>query len=107
VFGAVAPALTPLLINFVDSRADVLVPAQAWFGPPAFLCYLLMRRAWGPERTMKQFLDSADVAPQAVAGARPAAGPDGAPAQGTTPADVPVHGTESGQRVPEPVEVAG
>ena len=49
------PALVPLLINYVDARTDVLVPAQAWFGPAALLGYLWLRRRYGRERTMKEF----------------------------------------------------
>ncbi|HST64075.1 MAG TPA: hypothetical protein VLM05_02705, partial [Mycobacteriales bacterium] len=60
LFGAVLPSLVPLVINFVDARTDVLVPAQAWFGPPAVLGYLWLRRKYGRERTVKEFLDSPD-----------------------------------------------
>ena len=54
-FGAVLPSLVPLLIDYVDARTDVLVPAQAWFGPPALLGYLWLRRKYGRERTVKEF----------------------------------------------------
>jgi hypothetical protein len=60
-FGAVVPAVVPLLINFIDARQDVLVPAQAWFGPAALVTYLLLRRRLGRERTMREFLASDDV----------------------------------------------
>jgi hypothetical protein len=62
VFGGVVPSLTPLVINFVDARADIVVPVQTWFGPVAFLGYLWMRRRYGRERTMQEFLASTDVA---------------------------------------------
>lgn len=61
VFGAVVPALVPLIINYIDPRTDTLVPAQAWFGPVAFLVYRLLRRRYGRERTTREFLASADV----------------------------------------------
>jgi hypothetical protein len=56
VFGAALPALAPLLINYVDARTDVLVPAQTWFGPMAFLGYRWLRKRYGPERTTQEFL---------------------------------------------------
>ena len=56
VFGAVLPALAPLVTEaFLDARTDLIVPAQTIFGPVAFLCYLWMRHRWGAERTMAQF----------------------------------------------------
>ena len=60
LFGAVLPSLVPLLIDYVDARTDVLVPAQAWFGPPALLGYLWLRRKYGRERTVKEFWASPD-----------------------------------------------
>jgi hypothetical protein len=66
VFGGVVPSLAPLIINFVDARADIVVPVQTWFGPVAFLGYLWMRRRYGRERTMREFLASSDVAPRPV-----------------------------------------
>jgi hypothetical protein len=63
LFGAVTPALSPLAFNiFLDARTDLFVPAQVAFGPVAFLCYLWLRRRYGPERTMVQFLASPDGA---------------------------------------------
>ncbi|MFI9388380.1 hypothetical protein [Kutzneria sp. NPDC052558] len=61
LFGGVVPSLAPLIINFVDARADIVVPVQTWFGPVAFLGYLWMRRRYGRERTMREFLASSDV----------------------------------------------
>jgi hypothetical protein len=62
VFGATLPALAPLVSEaFLDARTDLIVPAQTIFGPIAFLCYLLMRRRWGPERTVAQFLRDQQV----------------------------------------------
>jgi hypothetical protein len=65
--GAATTAFVPFLLNFVDARLDVLVPAQAFFGPAAFICYLWMRRRYGPERTMAEYLASADAATPAPA----------------------------------------
>ncbi len=98
LFGAVLPSLVPLVINFVDSRTDVLVPAQAWFGPPAVLGYLWLRRRYGKERTVREFLDSPDFigrTPKAVPAAitvpapAPAPVPVPAPERAQTPAGVP------------------
>jgi hypothetical protein len=66
IFGAVAPSLAPLAFRaLIDARTDLVVPAQSAFGPVAFLCYLWLKRRYGPERTMAQFLASSDV-PQAA-----------------------------------------
>jgi hypothetical protein len=61
VFGAALPALSSLLINYIDARADIVIPAQTWFGPAAFLGYLWLRRRYGRERTMKEFLATTEV----------------------------------------------
>jgi hypothetical protein len=66
IFGAVIPATSPLLINFIDARADVVVPAQTFFGPGAFAAWLWLRHRYGRERTMKEFLASNDVVHRAV-----------------------------------------
>ncbi len=103
IFGSLVPSLVPLVINFVDSRNDTLVPAQAWFGPAAFIAYRLLRRKYGRERTTREFLESADVvtrvpaAPTSPAGAlvadlvaepaRPATVPRGAESVDTEPVD--------------------
>jgi hypothetical protein len=62
VFGAVIPPLTGFLINYVDHGLDVVIPAQTWFGPAAVVGYLWLRRRYGRERTMKEYLASADAA---------------------------------------------
>jgi hypothetical protein len=67
VFGAVMPALSGLLINYVDLRLDVVIPAQTWFGPAAVIGYLWLRRRYGRERTMKEYLTSVDVGRRAPA----------------------------------------
>jgi len=60
--GAVVPALLPVLTDvFIDARTDVIVPAQAAFGPAAFFYYRWLLRTYGAERTMAGFLASADV----------------------------------------------
>jgi hypothetical protein len=60
--GAVVPALLPVLTDvFIDARTDVIVPAQAAFGPAAFLYYRWLRRSYGAERTMAGFLRDTDL----------------------------------------------
>lgn len=61
VFGSAMPALSGLLINYVDSRLDVVIPAQTWFGPAALLGYAWLRHRYGRERTMKEYLASIDA----------------------------------------------
>lgn len=61
VFGAAMPTLSGLLINYIDARADVIIPAQTWFGPAALIGYLWLRRRYGRERTMKEYLEGAEV----------------------------------------------
>jgi hypothetical protein len=61
VFGAAMPTLSGLLINYIDARADVIIPAQTWFGPAALIGYLWLRRHYGRERTMKEYLESDEV----------------------------------------------
>jgi hypothetical protein len=76
VFGALVPSLVPLVINFVDARTDILVPAQAFFGPAAFLCYLWMRHHYGRERTMAEYRASAAGEASTVVPAQPATAPE-------------------------------
>ncbi|GIH14298.1 hypothetical protein [Rugosimonospora africana] len=61
VFGAVFPTLSGMLINFVDTRLDVVIPAQTYFGPAAVVGYLWLRHRYGRERTMKEYLASVDA----------------------------------------------
>jgi hypothetical protein len=73
LFGVIGPAVAPALINFIDARADIVVPAQTFFGPAAFVCYLWLKRRYGRERTMQEFLASTDVKrPVVTAAATPA-----------------------------------
>jgi len=81
VFGAAVPALAPLATQaFLDARTDLIVPAQSAFGPVAFLCYLWMRHRWGPERTMRQFLESTEPQTAAEPASTPVAIPEPATA---------------------------
>jgi hypothetical protein len=64
VFGAVMPTLSGLLIDYVDPRLDVVIPAQTWFGPAAVIGYLWLRRRYGRERTMKEYRASIDTEPR-------------------------------------------
>jgi hypothetical protein len=83
VFGVAAVCAAPLLLDvFITARTDVAIPAQTSFGPVAFLAYLWMRRHYGRERTMQEFLASGDVA-------RPAAQPATAPLPVREPAPAP------------------
>jgi hypothetical protein len=54
VFGALAPSLAPLAISAVVRTNGVVVPAQLFFGPAAFIGYLILARS-GPERSMRQW----------------------------------------------------
>lgn len=65
VMGGFATAFVPFLFNFTNSNLDVLVPAQSLFGPAAFVTYLWMKRHYGRERTMVEYLASQDGAPAA------------------------------------------
>jgi hypothetical protein len=57
VFGATLPALAPLILQAVTrGTGNAVVPAQAFFGTPALLTYLLMRHYYGRERTTREFL---------------------------------------------------
>lgn len=89
LFGAVLPSLVPLVINFVDARTDVLVPAQAWFGPPAVLGYLWLRHRYGRERTVREFLDSSDFI-----GRKPRTVPAAVTVPATVPAPTPAPAPE-------------
>ena len=82
VVGGVVTSFVPFLLNFLDTELDLLVPAQAFFGPAAFLCYLWMKRRYGRERTMAEYWASSDSAsrPAAAALPEPAAEPAPEPA---------------------------
>jgi hypothetical protein len=60
---------------FTRGSLNIVVPVQTWFGPPAFLLYCWMRRHYGAERTMAEFLRRGELAStgSAVLASRPAA----------------------------------
>ncbi len=56
IFGAIVPAWAPLVLtSFIRGSVGIVFPAQASFGPVAFLTYLCFRKAWGPERSMAEW----------------------------------------------------
>ena len=62
VFGSLGPGLAPLVLDAVTrGNNNFVVPAQTFFGIPGLIVFLLLRRRYGTERTMRQFLASADV----------------------------------------------
>src|SRR5258706_326011 len=66
VFGAVLPAFAPLIITaFVRGQLGIVVPAQAIFGPAAFVTYLVLARQ-AKERSMADW-----YALQATLGRKP------------------------------------
>jgi hypothetical protein len=85
--GGVITSFVPFLANFLDTQLDLLVPAQTFFGPAAFLCYLWLRRRYGRERTMAEYWASLDTAtsPAAVPHAEPRPGPAREPVPGSAP----------------------
>jgi hypothetical protein len=58
VMGGFATAFIPFLFNFTNANLDELIPAQSLFGPVAFVTCLWMRRHYGRERTMAEYLAS-------------------------------------------------
>ena len=55
VFGALALALAPLVISaVVRGNVGVVVPAQLFFGPAAFVGYRMLLRT-GTERSMRDW----------------------------------------------------
>ncbi len=60
VMGGFATAFIPFLFNFTNANLDEAVPAQSLFGPAAFVTYLWMKRHYGRERTMAEYLASQD-----------------------------------------------
>lgn len=75
VMGGFATAFIPFLFNFKNANLDTLIPAQSLFGPAAFVTYLWMKRHYGRERTMAEYLasrDGAAAAPEAERAPAPA-----------------------------------
>ncbi len=61
IFGALMPALSPLVISsFVRQNIGIAVPAQAFFGPAAVITYWLLSRR-SPERSMAQWMSEQDA----------------------------------------------
>ena len=55
VFGGFAPSLAPLVVSaVVRGNVGVVVPAQLFFGPAAFVGYRMLART-GPERSMREW----------------------------------------------------
>lgn len=74
--GGFATAFIPLLFNFTNANLDTLVPAQSLFGPAAFVTYLWMKRHYGRERTIAEYLASqGSIAPAPQVEQAPAAEP--------------------------------
>jgi len=77
VFGGLAPSLAPLVITaVVRGNVGIVVPAQLFFGPAAFVGYRILARS-GPERSMRAWRKAAEAerlaprvrsAPQAATG---------------------------------------
>jgi hypothetical protein len=65
VMGGFATAFIPFLFDFQNANLDTLIPAQSLFGPAAFVTYLWMKRHYGRERTMAEYLASQASAPAA------------------------------------------
>ncbi|MGH2495189.1 MAG: hypothetical protein ACRDIV_10855 [Ktedonobacteraceae bacterium] len=65
IFGALLPALAPLVIAATIRSNGIVVPAQIFFGPAAMITYFLLRRQ-APERSMAEWFSV-----QAAAGHEP------------------------------------
>ena len=66
VMGGFTTAFIPYLFNFTNANLDELIPAQSLFGPAAFVTYLWMKRHYGRERTMAEYLARRDGAVAAL-----------------------------------------
>ncbi len=67
IFGALLPALSPLIIGaFVRGGIGIAVPAQASFGPAALVAYLWLARH-AKERSMKEWMAHEAAAGRAAA----------------------------------------
>jgi hypothetical protein len=74
VMGGFVTAFLPFVFNLKNANLDTLIPAQSLFGPAAFVTYLWMKRHYGRERTMAEYLasqDSAAAAPRVEQAAAP------------------------------------
>jgi hypothetical protein len=75
---------SPLLLDsFSRGATNLVIPAQAFFGPAAFLLYLALRRRYGRERTIAEFFADLDASKRARSeAATPVSpAPAGVPAQ--------------------------
>jgi hypothetical protein len=71
VFGALMPALAPLAISaVVRGNVGVVVPAQMFFGPAAFVGYRWLLRS-GPERSMRDWRADAESSARRTRATRP------------------------------------
>jgi hypothetical protein len=57
-FGCAGTAFAPFIFKATDANLAIHVPAQSVFGPAAFITYLWMKRHYGRERTMAEYLAS-------------------------------------------------
>jgi hypothetical protein len=57
-FGCAGTAFAPYFFTATDVNLAIHVPAQSLFGPAAFLTYLWMKKHYGRERTMAEYLAS-------------------------------------------------
>ena len=70
VFGAVMPAVTPLLVpGLFGSTAAAFVPIMTLFGPAALACYLWLSRT-SPERRLRDWVGSRAIVASTPAEAR-------------------------------------
>lgn len=71
IFGALIPSLVPLIVEtFTRGSLGIVVPAQTFFGPVAFLTYLWLARGTR-ERSMAEWWASEEAAGRMVARRRP------------------------------------
>ncbi len=88
VFGATAPATAPLVVDVVTrGTGNAVIPAQIFFGLPALVTYLLLKRHYGPERTFGQFAADPSGSVPAIRRVATAADHPVSPAGPITPAD--------------------
>lgn len=62
IFGALIPSMVPLIVEtFTRGSLGIVVPAQTFFGPVAFLTYQWLARG-APERSMAEYWASEQAA---------------------------------------------
>jgi hypothetical protein len=68
LFGSAAPVLSPLVLDsFSRGATNLVIPAQTFFGPVAFLLYLALRRHYGRERTTGEYFAALDSSKRGAA----------------------------------------